>query len=126
MGFTLAARLRLGNDSPRLVSVFSGDLTVRCPGLCRTEDLRAVACVVHRITVSNVQPGPIDTDLNPASGDRAVRNRPSGRSTVSGALTTSRAGGVISWPRLLLQYRGEFDRGRRNERLKQASAHPST
>ena len=24
------------------------------------------------ITVNNVQPGPIDTDLNPASGDRAV------------------------------------------------------
>jgi hypothetical protein len=90
MGFTLAPRLRLGNDSLRLVSVFSGDLTVRCPGLCRTEDLRAVACIVRRITVSNVQPGPIDTDLNPASGDRAVRKRPLRRSTVSVALTTSR------------------------------------
>ena len=26
----------------------------------------------RRITVNNVQPGPIDTDLNPASGDWAV------------------------------------------------------
>jgi len=26
----------------------------------------------HGITVNNVQPGPIDTDLNPASGDWAV------------------------------------------------------
>jgi 3-oxoacyl-[acyl-carrier protein] reductase len=26
----------------------------------------------YRITVNNVQPGPIDTDLNPAAGDWAV------------------------------------------------------
>jgi len=36
------------------------------------------------ITVNNVQPGPIDTDLNPAAGDwRCLRRRPQ-RSTAMG------------------------------------------
>src|ERR1039458_1005845 len=47
MGFALAARLRFGNDNLRLISVFSGDLTVRCHDLCRGEDLLAVTGIVR-------------------------------------------------------------------------------
>src|SRR5258708_6372908 len=36
------------------------------------------------ITVNNGQPGPIDTELNPASGDWAVPQRPPRRSIVTG------------------------------------------
>ena len=41
------------------------------------------------ITVNNVQPGPIDTELNPAAGDWAVPRRPPPRSTAMGVLTRS-------------------------------------
>ena len=41
------------------------------------------------ITVNNVQPGPIDTDLNPAAGDWAVPRRPTPHLTAMGMLTMS-------------------------------------
>ena len=41
------------------------------------------------ITVNNVQPGPIDTDLNPAAGDWAVPQNASQRSAATGLLTKS-------------------------------------
>ena len=37
----------------------------------------------RRVTVNNVQPGPIDTDLNPAAGDWAVPQKATQRSTVT-------------------------------------------
>jgi 3-oxoacyl-[acyl-carrier protein] reductase len=44
----------------------------------------------HSITVNNIQPGPIDTDLNPAAGDwAACPKRPTPRSTASSMLKTS-------------------------------------
>ena len=42
------------------------------------------------ITVNNVQPGPIDTDLNPAAGDWRCLRRPSQRSTATGMSTRLR------------------------------------
>ena len=42
------------------------------------------------ITVNNVQPGPIDTDLNPASGIGRCHRRPQLRSTAMGVLRRSR------------------------------------
>jgi len=41
------------------------------------------------ITVNNIQPGPIDTDLNPAAGDWAVPQKASQRSAATGLLTKS-------------------------------------
>jgi 3-oxoacyl-[acyl-carrier protein] reductase len=41
------------------------------------------------ITVNNVQPGPIDTELNPASGDWAVPKRPRQHSTAMDSLPIS-------------------------------------
>ena len=41
------------------------------------------------ITVNNVQPGPIDTDLNPASGDWAVPQKAATASTAMGTSTRS-------------------------------------
>ena len=41
------------------------------------------------ITVNNVQPGPIDTELNPAAGEWAVPRRPPRRSTAMGMLKRS-------------------------------------
>jgi short-subunit dehydrogenase len=41
------------------------------------------------ITVNNVQPGPIDTDLNPATDDGAVPQKAARHSTAMGTLTMS-------------------------------------
>ena len=49
------------------------------------------------ITVNNIQPGPIDTDLNPAAGDWAAPRRPTQRSTATELLTKS-----PRWSRLSL------------------------
>ena len=42
------------------------------------------------ITVNNIQPGPIDIDLNPASGEWAVPQKAMTALTVTAAWTTSR------------------------------------
>ena len=73
------------------------------------------------ITVNNVQPGPIDTDLNPAAGDWAVPQKAAtsldryGRVDEVAALASvvCRRSGV------LVHYWGESDRGWRNECLNQ-------
>ena len=70
------------------------------------------------ITVNNVQPGPIDTDLNPASGDWATPQTAAtalgryGRVEEVAALVAFLAG-----PRILLHHRGKLHRGRRHQRL---------
>ena len=70
------------------------------------------------ITVNNVQPGPIDTDLNPASGDRSVPQKAAtaldryGRVEEIAAMVAFVAGTGV-----LLHYRGESYRGRRNDCL---------
>ena len=72
------------------------------------------------ITVNNVQPGPIDTHLNPASGDWAVPQKAAtaldryGRVEEIAAMVAFVAG-------VLVHYRGESYRGWRNERLNECT-----
>src|SRR3979409_734297 len=61
------------------------------------------------ITVNNVQPGPIDTDLNPAAGDWAVPQK--------AATALRRDGRVRCRSGVLLHYRDESYRRWRNECL---------
>ena len=70
------------------------------------------------ITVNNVQPGPIDTDLNPAAGDWAVPQK--------AATALDRYGHVdeiaamvafVAGPESSVHHRGESDRRWRHERL---------
>ena len=69
------------------------------------------------ITVNNVQPGPIDTDLNPAWGEWAVaRRRPSAR-PLRPCRRSRRAGGVRRRARIVLHHRRQPDRRRRHQRL---------
>ena len=69
------------------------------------------------ITVNNVQPGPINTELNPAAGDWAVPRRPPPHSIATGALRGRCAGGVRCRSGVVLHYRCESNRGWRNECL---------
>jgi 3-oxoacyl-[acyl-carrier protein] reductase len=70
------------------------------------------------ITVNNVQAGPIDTDLNPALGDRSAPQKAAtaldryGRVEEIAAMVAFVAGTGV-----LLHYRGESYRGRRNDCL---------
>ena len=73
------------------------------------------------ITVNNVQPGPIDTDLNPAAGDWAVPQKAATALDRYGNVDESRcAGGVCRRSGVLIHHRGESDRGWRNECLTDA------
>jgi 3-oxoacyl-[acyl-carrier protein] reductase len=83
---TTQAALKHMNDSGRIINIGScvgehvqvaglvpysatkGAVKIFTQGLSREVGSR-------RITVNNVQPGPIDTDLNPASGDWAVEQK---------------------------------------------------
>ena len=68
------------------------------------------------ITVNNVQPGPIDTELNPASGDWATPQKAVTALDRYGS-GGCRFGGVRCRSEIVLHHRGESDRGRRHERL---------
>src|SRR5258707_2599396 len=83
---TTQAALKHMNDSGRIINIGScvGE-HVQVAGLVPYSATKgAVTTFTHglsrevgsrRITVNNVQPGPIDTDLNPASGDWAVEQK---------------------------------------------------
>ena len=62
------------------------------------------------ITVNNVQPGPIDTDLNPASGDWAAPQKAMTALNRYGTVEeVVGAGGVRRRPGILLHHRGKSD-----------------
>ena len=78
------------------------------------------------ITVNNIQPGPIDTDLNPASGEWAVPqkamtalNRYGSVDDVAALVALRRRSGSC------LHHRRKPDGRRRHERLTRRSAYPS-
>jgi 3-oxoacyl-[acyl-carrier protein] reductase len=65
----------------------------------------------RRITVNNVQPGPIDTDLNPAAGDWAVSQKAATALGRYGHVDGGRrVGGVRRRSGVLVHYRGESHR----------------
>ena len=72
----------------------------------------------REITVNNIQPGPIDTDLNP---DGEVWAAPQKALTGAQALRQGRGhrrdGRLRRRPGSLVYHRGKPDRGRRHERL---------
>jgi 3-oxoacyl-[acyl-carrier protein] reductase len=82
MATTLAALKHMNNDG-RIIMIGScvGERTMT-PGLCAYSATKGAVKMFtqglarevgnRRITVNNVQPGPIDTDLNPAAGDWAA------------------------------------------------------
>ena len=69
------------------------------------------------ITVNNIQPGPIDTELNPAAGDWAAPRRPTQRSAATDRRGSRRAGGVRRRAGGVVHHRCKSDRRRRHERL---------
>jgi len=81
--FATHAALRHMNDGGRIISIGScvGERTMT-PGLAAYAATKAAVKLftqglsrevgVRGITVNNIQPGPIDTDLNPAAGDWAT------------------------------------------------------
>ena len=79
---TTKAALKHLRDGGRIIMIGSAWASVPCPGLVPYSATKGAVkmftqALVQRvgsrgITVNNVQPGPIDTDLNPASGDWAV------------------------------------------------------
>ena len=70
------------------------------------------------ITVNNVQPGPIDTDLNPAAGDWATPQiAEHGPEALRPRRRHRRHGRVRGRPRGVVHHRREPDRGRRDQRL---------
>ena len=75
------------------------------------------------ITVNTVQPGPIDTDLNPASGDWAV---PQTSFTALGRYgKVEEVAALVAFrrqPRVVLHHGHEPDGGRRHQRLKKKPA----
>ena len=91
---TTQAALKQMNDGGRIISIGScvGE-RMMTPGLVPYSATKSAIRMFTQglsrevgdrgITVNNVQPGPIDTDLNPASGDWATRRRPSRHSTAT-------------------------------------------
>src|ERR1700674_2417603 len=80
---TTQAALRHMNDGGRIINIGSAvGERVQVPGLVPYSATKGAVKIFTQalsrevgsrgITVNNVQPGPIDTDLNPASGDWAV------------------------------------------------------
>jgi len=64
------------------------------------------------ITVNNVQPGPIDTELNPAAGDWAVPQKAATALNRYGHVEEDRRdGGVMSQSGVLVHHRGELHSG---------------
>ena len=80
---TTQAALQHMNDGGRIINIGSAvGERVQVPGLVPYSATKGAVKIFtqalsrevgsRKITVNNVQPGPIDTDLNPASGDWAV------------------------------------------------------
>jgi 3-oxoacyl-[acyl-carrier protein] reductase len=80
---TTQAALKHMNDGGRIINIGSAvGERVQTPGLVPYSATKGAVKIFtqalsrelgsRRITVNNVQPGPIDTDLNPATGDWAV------------------------------------------------------
>jgi len=60
------------------------------------------------ITVNNVQPGPIDTELNPASGDWAVPQKAPRHSTATGTSMRSPRWWRSSRPGVVVHHRANL------------------
>ena len=78
------------------------------------------------ITVNNVQPGPIDTDLNPASGEWAVPQK--GFTALDRYGTAEEVAALVAFvasPAGILHHRRQPDRGRRHQRLNPRTARRS-
>ena len=68
------------------------------------------------ITVNNVQPGPIDTEMNPAAGDWAVPQKAATALDRYGKRRRDRRdGGIRRRSGVIVHHRGESYRGWRNE-----------
>jgi NAD(P)-dependent dehydrogenase (short-subunit alcohol dehydrogenase family) len=70
------------------------------------------------ITVNNIQPGPIDTDLNPLPVTGQRRRSPTPRSSARLCRRGRSAGGVRGRPRGWLHHRCQPDRRRRHQRVR--------
>ena len=109
----------------RIISIGSAvGERVAAPGLFPTRARGAVKMFTQAlarrsepgITVNNVQPGPIDTELNPQQAIGLCLRRPPPRSTAMAVLTRSPRWWHSS-PASLLHHRVKPDRGWRNECL---------
>ncbi len=115
IGSCLGERVFLPGMAP--YSATKGAVKMFTQGLARELGARG-------ITVNNVQPGPIDTDLNPASGEWAVSQK---AAVPLGSVRTRRrgrgAGRVRRRSGVVLHQRREPDGRRRRQRLTDRRSH---
>jgi 3-oxoacyl-[acyl-carrier protein] reductase len=86
IGRTNAERMPFAGGGPYAMS--KSALVGLARGLARERDQRG-------ITVNNVQPGPVDTDMNPDSGDFAATLK--GMMALGGYGTTDEIAGFVSY-----------------------------